>query len=120
MWFYLVASRPSRPPSTARSSQWVYTLLENKYYMDCLQRARARRWRPRMLGTGLWKGGDQALIDGVLINGSARAVGGLAGSVTRLFQTGLPVFLRPGDAAGRVRADDLAALAAGARTVPGL
>ena len=41
----------------------------------------------RLLGTGLWKGGDQGLIDGVLINGSARTVGAIAGLV-RLVQTG--------------------------------
>ena len=41
----------------------------------------------RLLGRGLWKGGDAALIDGALVNGSARLVGGLA-SVVRLVQTG--------------------------------
>jgi NADH-quinone oxidoreductase subunit L len=35
----------------------------------------------------MWKGGDQAIIDGVLINGSAKAVGGIA-ALTRLVQTG--------------------------------
>jgi NADH-quinone oxidoreductase subunit L len=38
------------------------------------------------MGKGLWKGGDVALIDGA-INGSARAVGGVA-SAMRLLQTG--------------------------------
>jgi NADH-quinone oxidoreductase subunit L len=28
-----------------------------------------------VLGTGLWKGGDVALIDGLVVNGSARVVG---------------------------------------------
>ena len=41
----------------------------------------------RLLGNGLWKGGDVAIIDGVLVNGSARAVGAIA-RMTRLFQTG--------------------------------
>ena len=44
----------------------------------------AARW----IGIGLWKGGDAGLIDGVVINGSAHAVGGVAGLVRRL-QTGL-------------------------------
>ena len=39
------------------------------------------------MGQGLWKGGDVALIDGAVINGSARAVGGFA-SVVRLIQSG--------------------------------
>jgi NADH-quinone oxidoreductase subunit L len=41
----------------------------------------------RFVGLGLWKGGDAGLIDTVLIDGSARTVGGLAG-VMRLAQTG--------------------------------
>ena len=41
----------------------------------------------RALGTGLWKGGDQMLIDGVMVNGSAGAVGRVSGLV-RMFQTG--------------------------------
>jgi NADH-quinone oxidoreductase subunit L len=41
----------------------------------------------RLLGRGLWKGGDQALIDGLAVNGSARLVGWVAG-VSRLLQSG--------------------------------
>ena len=41
----------------------------------------------RLLGRGLWKGGDVALIDGLLVNGSARLVGWFAG-VVRQVQTG--------------------------------
>ena len=41
----------------------------------------------RLLGRGLWKGGDQGLIDGLVVNGSARVVGAAAGLV-RLVQTG--------------------------------
>jgi NADH-quinone oxidoreductase subunit L len=40
----------------------------------------------RLLGRGLWKGGDEAVIDGA-INGSARGIGGLAG-VMRTWQSG--------------------------------
>jgi NADH-quinone oxidoreductase subunit L len=36
---------------------------------------------------GLWKGGDQALIDGTLVNGSARVIGSVA-VLARLLQTG--------------------------------
>ena len=38
------------------------------------------------MGQGLWRAGDQGLIDG-LINGSARAAGGL-GATLRLLQSG--------------------------------
>jgi NADH-quinone oxidoreductase subunit L len=41
----------------------------------------------RLIGTGLWKGGDEALIDGALVNGSANLVGRVAGLVRQL-QTG--------------------------------
>ena len=41
----------------------------------------------RALGTGLWQVGDQKLIDGTLVNGSARVVGWFAAASRRL-QTG--------------------------------
>jgi NADH-quinone oxidoreductase subunit L len=41
----------------------------------------------RLVGQGLWKGGDAGLIDGAIINGSARTVQGFAAAV-RLVQTG--------------------------------
>ena len=37
-----------------------------------------------MLGTGLWKGGDQAIIDGTLVNGSWKVVGWFSGVVRRV------------------------------------
>jgi NADH-quinone oxidoreductase subunit L len=36
------------------------------------------------VGTGLWKGGDVAVIDGVIVNGSARLVGWFAGVIRRV------------------------------------
>ena len=41
----------------------------------------------RGLGGGLWKVGDVGLIDGLMVNGSARVVAWVS-AVTRLFQTG--------------------------------
>ena len=41
----------------------------------------------RALGTGLWRVGDVAIIDGAAVNGSARLVGWIA-SVARGIQTG--------------------------------
>ena len=38
-------------------------------------------------GTGLWKGGDVGLIDGILIDGSARTIGGIA-ALSRRLQSG--------------------------------
>jgi NADH-quinone oxidoreductase subunit L len=64
---------------------FVYRVLDNKYYIDWFNE-NVLAPLARGMGQGLWKGGDQGLIDG-LINGSARAVGGL-GAATRLLQTG--------------------------------
>ncbi len=82
--FYLKA--PSIPAAIDRALKPVRTVLENKYYFDWFNES-VLSAGARVLGTGLWKGGDQAVIDGVLVNGSARAVGLLSG-VVRLVQTG--------------------------------
>jgi NADH-quinone oxidoreductase subunit L len=66
--------------------QPVYTVLENKYYMDWFNENVIARGA-RLLGMGLWKGGDEAVIDGAMVNGSARGVAWVAG-VVRWFQTG--------------------------------
>jgi NADH-quinone oxidoreductase subunit L len=87
-WFYL--KQPSIPAAIKSRFQWIYTLLENKYYMDWINE-NVFAAGARLLGMGLWKGGDETLIDGALVNGSARAVGGVA-QVVRLFQTGYLYF----------------------------
>lgn len=38
----------------------------------------------RGLGSGLWKGGDVAVIDNIFVNGSARLVGWFSGVVRQL------------------------------------
>ena len=81
--FYLKA--PSIPAAFDRALKPLRTVLENKYYMDWFNENVLAR-AARLLGHGLWKGGDVGVIDG-LINGSARAVGALAGLV-RQVQTG--------------------------------
>jgi NADH-quinone oxidoreductase subunit L len=83
-WFYLV--QPAIPAAIKSRFRWVYDLLDNKYYMDWFNE-HVLAAGARLLGTGLWKGGDVGLIDGALINGSARAVGALA-QLARLAQTG--------------------------------
>ncbi|MDC8773191.1 NADH-quinone oxidoreductase subunit L [Roseateles albus] len=82
--FYMVA--PGIPKTIGRVLSPAVNVLENKYYLDWFNEnvlAKAARG----LGLAFWKGGDGALIDGVLINGSARTVGRLA-AVVRLVQTG--------------------------------
>ncbi|HEU6455736.1 MAG TPA: NADH-quinone oxidoreductase subunit L, partial [Roseateles sp.] len=82
--FYMVA--PSIPATLAKVLRPVIVVLENKYFMDWFNENVLARLA-RLIGTGLWKGGDAGLIDGLIINGSARTVGGIAGLVRR-FQTG--------------------------------
>jgi NADH-quinone oxidoreductase subunit L len=82
-WFYLI--QPAIPAALARTFSPLVRLLENKYYLDWFNE-HVLAAGARLVGTGLWKGGDEALIDGA-VNGSANAIGGLAGVVRRL-QTG--------------------------------
>ena len=84
--YYMYMVNPALPAAIQRVFQPVHTLLEQKYFMDWINEnilARAARG----LGIGLWKGGDQTVIDGVLVNGSWRLVGWIAGWVRRV-QTG--------------------------------
>ncbi|MDZ5456667.1 NADH-quinone oxidoreductase subunit L [Azohydromonas lata] len=82
--FYMVA--PAIPAAIKRAAGPIYRILDNKYYMDAFNE-HVIAAGARLLGKGLWKAGDQAIIDGAIINGSAKAVGGIAGLV-RLVQTG--------------------------------
>ena len=77
--------RTEWPAALRRRFGFVYQVLDNKYYMDWINE-HVLAAATRGIGTGLWKGGDVGVIDG-LINGSARATGGAAG-VLRRVQTG--------------------------------
>jgi NADH-quinone oxidoreductase subunit L len=81
--YYLYIVNPSLPASIKARIQPVYTLLENKYYLDWFNENVLARGA-RALGTGLWKVGDQTLIDGVLVNGSWKVVGWVSGVVRRV------------------------------------
>ena len=83
-YFYLV--NPALPAAIKAKVMPLYTLLENKYYFDWFNENVLARGA-RMLGTGLWKGGDQAIIDGTLVNGSWKVVG-LFSAAVRWIQTG--------------------------------
>ena len=84
-WFFYL-KRPGIPAAIKQRFSGVYRVLDNKYYMDWFNEHVLARGA-RMAGTGLWKGGDGAIIDGLLINGSARGIGGIAGWM-RTLQTG--------------------------------
>jgi NADH-quinone oxidoreductase subunit L len=84
-WF-LYLKRPDIPETVAQKASGLYNLLVNKYFMDDLYIKGFAAWG-RSVGDFLWKRGDQLVIDGVLVNGTANAIGKLAG-VMRQIQTG--------------------------------
>ena len=84
--YYMYIVNPALPAAIKSRVMPIYTLLENKYYFDWFNENVLARGA-RMLGMGLWKGGDQTLIDGGLVNGSWKIVGFFSGVVRRA-QTG--------------------------------
>ena len=84
--YYMYMVNPALPAAIKRAAQPIYTLLENKYYLDWINENIIARGA-RALGVGLWKGGDQAVIDGAVVNGSWKLVGWFAG-VVRWVQSG--------------------------------
>ena len=84
-WFFYLR-RPDIPAAIQRRFSFVYTILDNKYYFDWFNENVLAR-ATRALGTGLWKGGDVGVIDGIFIDGSASAIGSVA-VLTRRLQSG--------------------------------
>ncbi|MFN7206255.1 MAG: NADH-quinone oxidoreductase subunit L [Burkholderiales bacterium] len=84
-YFYLV--NPAIPAWFMAKFGAVYRLLDNKYYMDKINEV-VFAGGSRTIGTGLWQGGDVRVIDGAIVNGSARLVSWFA-SVIRYLQSGL-------------------------------
>jgi NADH-quinone oxidoreductase subunit L len=82
---YLYLKRIDLPDKLRRQFSPLYTLLDQKYYFD-----RFNDWffagGARLVGRGLWKGGDVAVIDG-FVDGCANLVGWLA-TVIRKLQSG--------------------------------
>ena len=84
--YYMYLVNPALPAAIKARVQPIYTLLENKYYLDWINENILARGA-RALGVGLWKGGDQAIIDGALVNGSWKLVRVISGAV-RWIQSG--------------------------------
>jgi len=85
--YYCYMINPALPESIRNRFSAVYRLLDNKYYLDRFNEV-VFAGGARALGGGLWKAGDQAVIDGLAVNGSARLVGWFAG-LLRGIQSGL-------------------------------
>ena len=84
--YYMYMINPSVPAAIKRACMPIFTLFANKYYMDWINENILARGA-RALGTGLWKGGDQSVIDGGIVNGSWKLVG-VVSAVTRQLQSG--------------------------------
>ena len=84
--FYMYMINPAVPAAIKRACMPIYNLFENKYYMDWINENILARGA-RALGTGLWKGADQSVIDGGIVNGSWKLVGAVS-VVTRQLQSG--------------------------------
>jgi NADH-quinone oxidoreductase subunit L len=84
--YYCYMVNPKVPAWFFQKFHALHTLLENKYYMDKFNEI-VFAGGARLLGNGLWNVGDKLLIDGLLVNGSAKVVGWFS-ALTRLFQTG--------------------------------
>jgi NADH-quinone oxidoreductase subunit L len=85
-WF-LYLKRPDLATLIKERSGIIYTILVEKYGFD-----RFNDWffagGTRQLGGLLWRIGDVTLIDGLMVNGSAKLVGWFSGMI-RQIQTGL-------------------------------
>ncbi len=84
--YYMYMVNPAVPAAIKRVFHPIYVLFENKYFMDWINENILARGA-RALGTGLWKGGDQAIIEGGVVNASWKLVGWVS-AVTRQLQSG--------------------------------
>ncbi len=84
--YYLYVMNPALPAKLRTKFSAVVTLLEEKYYFDRFNDF-VFAGGARKLGEGLFRFGDRALIDGVMVNGSAKGISALSG-VMRHLQTG--------------------------------
>jgi NADH-quinone oxidoreductase subunit L len=78
--------KPAWADSAERSFKWLHRILTEKYGFDWFNE-NVIAAAARGLGGGLWRFGDQDLIDDGLVNGSARVVGWFS-SVMRYAQSG--------------------------------
>jgi NADH-quinone oxidoreductase subunit L len=84
-WFMYLA-QPQVADMMKEKLSFLHKVLDRKYWVDEVYFSVFANGG-RGIGKGFWKGGDEALIDGFIINGSARAVTWFSG-VMRLMQTG--------------------------------
>ena len=84
--YYLYVINPALPTKLRKQFSGIVTILEEKYYFDRFNDF-FFAGGARKLGEGLFRYGDRAIIDGAMVNGSAKGVAMLSG-VMRHLQTG--------------------------------
>jgi NADH-quinone oxidoreductase subunit L len=85
-WFFYM-KRPDIPASIQQRTKLLNQILENKYGFDSFNE-RFFAGGSRFIGGKLWQIGDVQLIDGAIVNGTARLVGRISAKV-RHWQSGL-------------------------------
>jgi NADH-quinone oxidoreductase subunit L len=81
-WIFFL-KKPSLANSLARTLNWLRTILVNKYYFDWINE-NIIAGASRFLGRALWRGGDGAIIDGLLVDGTANTLGRIGGIVRKV------------------------------------
>jgi NADH-quinone oxidoreductase subunit L len=81
-WVFFLR-RPAWADWAAQRFSVLYTILDQKYYFDWFNE-KVIAPLTRLIGVGLWKGGDQVLIDGVMVNGTADEVSRVGGLLRRV------------------------------------
>ncbi|HSA45917.1 MAG TPA: NADH-quinone oxidoreductase subunit L [Candidatus Competibacteraceae bacterium] len=84
--FYLYMVKPELPDLIQQRVAVLYDIMVRKYLFDEIYQSVFMRGSQN-LGTVLWKYGDAGLIDGLMVNGTARLVGWFS-AITRQVQTG--------------------------------
>jgi NADH-quinone oxidoreductase subunit L len=84
--WYIYMKNPQLADTVRQRFNGLYTVLVNKYYADDVNEV-VFAGGARGVGQLLWKIGDVLIIDGLVVNGSAKVVGWTA-SIVRKIQTG--------------------------------
>ena len=81
--YYMYLVNPALPAAIKRNCRPLYSLLDNKYYLDWFNENVLARGT-RTLGSVLWKVGDQKIIDGFFVNGSWKMVAWVSARVRKI------------------------------------
>ncbi|MDH5232876.1 MAG: NADH-quinone oxidoreductase subunit L [Gammaproteobacteria bacterium] len=84
--YYIFMMKPEIADNIKQRFHFIYDLLDNKYYADDFN-DKVFASGSRGVGKLLWKVGDENIIDGMVVNGSAKTVGWVSG-IIRHMQTG--------------------------------